>query len=54
MTQFIRATSNELMDMDFTILWSSTIEKFSLIYIMVEEINEGNMRGEIFIEKNMD
>ena len=32
------------MDMDYTILWSSTIEKFS-------EINEGNMRGEIFIQK---
>ena len=44
MAQFIQATSNELMDMDYTILWSSTIEKFS-------EINEGNMRGEIFIQK---
>ena len=51
MAQFIQATSNELMDMDYTILWSSTIEKFSQIYIMVEEINEGNMRGEIFIQK---
>ena len=31
MVQFIRATSNEVMDVDDTTLWSSTMEKFSYI-----------------------
>ena len=31
MVQFIRTTSNELMNMDDTTLWSSTMKKFSYI-----------------------
>ena len=31
MLQFVRATSNELMNMDDTTLWSSTMEKISYI-----------------------
>ena len=31
MVQFIRATSNEVMDVDDTTLWSSTMQKISYI-----------------------
>ena len=50
MTQFMLATFSELTDIDDTTFWSSTIEIF-FIDIMIEEVNDENTRGGIFLQK---
>ena len=50
MAQSILAISSELMDVDDATLWSFVIEIFFLD-IMVEEVNNGNIRDEIFTQK---
>ena len=50
MAQSILAISSELMDVDDATLWSFVIE-FFIIDIMVDEVNNGNIRDGIFTQK---